>query len=100
METLLDRLTREARERVRNRPKIDITAIDESVLEQKFEDGRRVCEAEYKKWLSYYDDDGRLKPGARKDPGYNASMRYVPIRLVDEERMAFIAAEKKRLGVV
>ena len=100
METRLDKLTREARERIRNMPKIDFTVRDEESFDRAEAMAQAEYDAEYRKWLSYYDDEGRLKRSARGDPGYNASMRHVPIRLTDEEAAAFIVAEKKRLGVV
>lgn len=84
---------------IRSMPKIDPAKFDEEALARKFEEDRVVCEAEYKKWLSYYDDDGHLKPGARKDPGYVAGVHYTSVSLDDDETAAFIAAEKKRLGV-
>lgn len=86
-------------ERIRSMPKIDPTKFDEEAFERKSEIAQAKYDAEYKKWLSYYDGDGRLKPGARSDPGYDASAHYAPFDLTDDERAAFIASEKKRLGV-
>ena len=100
MPILLDKMARDALERIRNLPPLDVAELNKLAAVHDFDEDRRICEAEYKKWLSYYDVDGYLMTDANKDPGYNASMRYVPIRLTDEEAAAFIVAEKKRLGVV
>lgn len=88
-----------ALERIRNAPKIDPSKFGEEELAREFEADMLVCEVEYKKWLSYYDVDGHLKPGARKDPGYMAGIPYTSVNMTNDETAAFIAAEKKRLGV-
>lgn len=85
---------------IRNAPKIDPSKFDEEAFERKSEEAQAVYDAEYKKWLSYYDGEGCLKPGARKDSGYMADMPYTLVNMTDDETAAFIAAEKKRLGVV
>lgn len=62
---------------------VDVAELNKLAPVHDFDEDRRICEAEYKKWLSYYDADGYLRTDANKDPSYNASMRYVPIRLTD-----------------
>lgn len=78
----------------------DMAGLTEEDCERIIQESYARSEAERKAWLSYYDDSGHLKAGAREDPGFVPNRTYPFLAMSQDERAAFIVAEKKRMGLL
>lgn len=69
-------------------------------LEEKYERLQAEVDDEWRDWLSYYGDDGQLKPGVTLPYEHRALMCAALGPLAPEDRPQYIKEAKAWLGVL
>ena len=59
-----------------------------------------VFDAEWRRWLSQYDDNGNLKPGLFGTSEYIPNRSISFLCMSSDEQCAYVISEKKRMGML